>query len=379
MKVAAQRYTFLPDDIDYIVGEVRSLLEAREFLTLGRYGKEFEQEFARYHDMPWAVATNSGTGALEIILHIIGVAGKEVIIPTNTFAATAFAVVRAGARPVFADISADMALDPADAARRITDNTGAVITVHIGGLISPGTPELASECARRNVPLVEDAAHAHGSTLDGRFAGSFGVAAAFSFFSTKVMTTGEGGMILTNDERISREAQVLRDQAKERGSNYHEKLGYNWRMPEVQAIMGLVQLRRLDEFIERRRQIAAIYDRTLATVPGLELLHMPPRCGSNYYKYLAFLRGVEPDDLIYRLKQNHQVSLGGFVYELPLHVQPAFRAFSGGPLPGADNLCRRHICPPIYPELTDDQAEYVAEAIYTEMAQVELASESNAP
>src|SRR6476646_4253568 len=122
MKVPAQRYTFPPDDIDYIVGEIRGLLEAREFLTLGRYGEEFEREFAKFHGVPWAVATNSGTGALEIILRALGVAGKEVIVPTNTFAATAFAVIRAGAKPVFADILPDLTLDPDDAARRITDN-----------------------------------------------------------------------------------------------------------------------------------------------------------------------------------------------------------------------------------------------------------------
>jgi perosamine synthetase len=379
MIVPAQRYTFPPEDIDYIVSELRALFEAGALLTMGAYGEEFEREFARYHQIPWAVATNSGTGALEIILHTIGVAGKEVIIPTNTFAATAYAVIRAGATPVFADIATDLALDPDDAARRITDNTAAVITVHIGGLISPATPHLAAECARRSVPLVEDAAHAHGSTLDGMAAGRFGVAAAFSFFSTKVITTGEGGMILTSDERIYQEAQLLRDQAKERGSNYHQRFGYNWRMPEVQAIMGLTQLRRLHEFIERRRRIAAIYDRTLAAVPGLQLLPVPPRCKPNYYKYIAFLQGVAPDDLTHRLKQNHQVSLGGFVYELPLHAQPAFRPFYRGPLPTADDLCRRHICPPIYPDLTDEQAEYVAEAIRTEMAQSKLAGDSEAP
>ncbi len=193
------------------------------------------------------------------------------------------------------------------------------------------------------------------------------------------MTTGEGGMILTSHERIYRAAQVLRDQAKVHGGNYHETLGYNWRMPEVQAIMGLAQLRRLDQFIDRRRQIAAIYDRTLAGVPGLELLPLPGRCRSNYYKYVAFLRELAPDDLILRLKRNHQVSMGGFVYELPLHAQPAFRPFFRGPLPTAEDRCRRRICPPIYPELTNEHAEYVAESIRTEMMQIEGASEPTVP
>lgn len=281
MKVKAQVYSFPAPDIEYVTGELRRLLEAQEFLTLGRYGEQFEQEFAAYHGAAHAIATNSGTGALEVILHALKLVGKEVVLPTNTFAATAFAIIRARARPVFADILPDMTLDPADAARRITSNTGAVVAVHIGGLISPATRVLADLCRGRGIPLVEDAAHAHGSTLDGQAAGAFGVAAAFSFFSTKVMTTGEGGMILTGDECLDRDARVLRDQAKVAGGNLHETLGYNWRMAEVQAIMGIAQLRRLGEFISRRREIAAIYDRVLANIPGIELLPVPPNGGST--------------------------------------------------------------------------------------------------
>jgi dTDP-4-amino-4,6-dideoxygalactose transaminase len=367
LRVVAQKYTFTPEDIELISSELRMLLEAGEFLTLGRHGERLEQEFARYHGLPWAVATNSGTGALEIILRTLCVVGKEVIVPSNTFAATAFAVIRAGGRPVFADILPDLTLDPSDAAARITANTAAVITVHIGGLISSATLQLAALCRSRNIPLIEDAAHAHGSNLDGRAAGSFGLAAAFSFFSTKVMTTGEGGMIVTGDESLYRQAQVLRDQAKVRGGNYHETVGYNWRMPEIQAIMGLTQLRRLDEFIARRQLIAAIYDSALAGVPGLQLMPVPALTRHNYYKYVVFLRGIAPDEISARLKQNHQVPLSGFVYELPLHEQPAFRSYYQGPLTVAEDLCRRHICLPIYPNLSDEEAQYVAAALRDEM------------
>jgi len=371
MRIPSQRYTFHPDDIDQITDDLRRLLSARDFLSMGRYGERFEQEFAQYHGAPWAVATSSGTGALEIILRTLDISGKDIILPTNTFAATAFAVIRAGSRPVFADILSDLTLDPVDVEKRVTSNTGAVITVHIGGLISPAILELATICRRNDIPLVEDAAHAHGSMLNGKAAGAFGVAAAFSFFSTKVMTTGEGGMIVTSDERIYREALVLRDQGKLNGENYHKTVGYNWRMPEIQAIMGITQLHRLDEFIAERQRIAAIYDRHLAGVPGLELLPTPEGVRHNYYKYVAFVRGIAPGELSRRLKQKHQVSLGGFVYELPLHDQPAFRSFYTGPLAVAEDLCRRHICPPIYPDLTDDQAKFVAQSLREEMQATE--------
>jgi dTDP-4-amino-4,6-dideoxygalactose transaminase len=293
--------------------------------------------------------------------------GSEVILPANTFAATAFAVIRAGAQPVIADILSDMSLDPADAARRVNSNTGAVVTVHIGGLISPATWDLVELCRDRRIPLVEDAAHAHGSTLDGRAAGSFGAAAAFSFFSTKVMTTGEGGMIVTNDADLARQARLLRDQAKVGGGNYHETIGYNWRMTEMQAILGIAQLRRLDEFIARRRQIASIYDRILANVRGVDVVTPPGQVGHNYYKYIVFVRGIAPEVLRERLRSKYDIALGGYVYELPLHEQPAFEVYRQGPLPIAEDLCRRHICPPIYPSLTDKQAEFIGRAIRSEM------------
>lgn len=365
MKVPAQAYDFSASDIDWITGEFRRLLEARRFLTMGPYGEEFEQQFAEYHGAPLAVATNSGTGSLEIILRALDVAGGEVIVPANTFAATAFAVIRAGARPVFADIRDDMALDPADAAKRINTNTRAVITVHIGGLVSPGIVDLQALCQERSIFLVEDAAHAHGSSLVGRMAGTFGIAGAFSFFSTKVMTTGEGGMILTADERVYRTSRVLRDQAKVGNANYHEMVGYNWRMPELQAIMGLAQLRRLDEFVARRRSIAAIYDRELSGIPAFTCLRPPAQARPNYYKYYILLNGTTPDKVKRDLQQEYGVSLGGTTYDLPLHQQPVFQDYAQGPLPVAEDLCRRHICPPIYPSLTDEQAEYVAQSLRT--------------
>jgi perosamine synthetase len=363
MRVPAQAYDFSDADIDYVTAEFRSLLRDRRFLTLGAFGEEFEREFADRHGTRFAAATNSGTSALEAILRAIGVAGGEVVLPTNTFAATAFAVLGAGARPVFADIRPDMTLDPADAASRLTPETRAVITVHIGGLIAPATAELVELCHERGIPLVEDAAHAHGSALDGRAAGTFGVAGAFSFFSTKVMTTGEGGMVVTNDADIDRTVRLLRDQAKVDGANRHEIVGHSWRLTEVQALLGIVQLRRLDEFIARRQAIARRYDQALRGIAGLEPLAVPDRVHHNFYKYIAFLRDVSPVALKAELKQEFDISLGGAVYDLPLHEQPAFQEFVRGALPGAEDLCRRHICPPVHPSLTDEQIAYVAGAL----------------
>src|SRR5262249_40384897 len=157
-------------------------------------------EFAAYTGSPHVVSVASGTAALEIALRSLEVSGGEVIVPTNTFGATVVAVLRAGAVPVFADTADDMSIRVADVAAKFSARTRAVVTVHIGGLISPDTPVLAQLCADRGIPMVEDAAHAAGASYCGRQAGSFGIAAAFSLFSTKVMTSGEGGLLVTANE-----------------------------------------------------------------------------------------------------------------------------------------------------------------------------------
>ncbi len=368
MKVLAQVYDVADEDIDHLTAGLRDLLARRRFLTLGEHVERFEQAFAAQHGELLATATSSGTSALEAILNALDVRGGEVIVPANTFAATAFAVLHAGARPVFADIGTDLTLDPDDAARRVTRHTRAVVTVHIGGLISPGTLELAELCRDRGIPLVEDAAHAHGSTLHGRTAGTFGTAAAFSFFSTKVITTGEGGMVLTADPHLHEAVRVLRDQGKSGGGNHHEVVGSNWRLTEMQAMLGLTQVRRLPGFVARRREIAERYRTKLAGVPGLEVVPAPDGAAPNFYKLIALVDGVEPEVLRAELRAQHDVALGGYVYEVPLHQQPVLRHLADGPLPVAEDLCRRHICPPIYPSLTDEQLDHVVAAVDERMS-----------
>lgn len=366
MKISATKPFFSAQGIEYVVTRFRQILEGKSFLTMGRYCQEFESKFAEYVGTRYALTTNSGTAALEIIFQILGVKGFDVIVPTNTFAATAFAVIKAGGRPVFADCGSDLNVDPGDVKHRLTSATRAVVTVHIGGLISPTTYELVDICRERGIYLVEDACHAHGSMLNDKKAGTFGIAGAYSFFSTKVMTTGEGGMIVTDDQKIYNKALILRDQAKvTKGNfqNYHEELGYNWRMTEVQALMGLAQLEMLEEFVYRRNQIARIYNQELQELPNFTILRSPPNVRHNYYKYIAFVDGTDRDDLYLRLKEDHGVNLGGYVYEIPLHQQPVFSEYKGESLIISEDLCQRHVCLPIYYTMTDQEARYTAFSI----------------
>ena len=335
-------------------------------LTLGRNGEAFETAFARVVGARFAVAVQSGTSALEIVLRALGVDGCEVIVPTNTFFATPAAVIHAGGRPRFADVeSATMGLSVDTVAAAVSSETAAVVLVHIGGMVSPDTPKIAAFCRDHHLFLVEDAAHAHASSLDGRMAGTFGTAAAFSFYPTKVVTAGEGGMIVTDDQEIYRLALQYRDQGKEGFlTNFHVRLGYNWRLSELHAAVGLSQLGRLEEFVAERRRVADTYTRRLTGVSGIAPLVPPNGSRSNFYKYPALLdRGVDRSALKRALKEQFQVSLSGEVYETPCHRQPVFSDWAAGEFPVADDVCSRHICLPIYPGMTEDEIDQVVMAL----------------
>jgi perosamine synthetase len=370
--VQAARVVFPPADRAEIAAAVSEILGSG-MLTLGPYTRKFEAAFAAAHSAGWppgepphAIGTASGTSALEIALRGVGVAGRDVVIPANTFYATAAAVLAAGGKPIFADMdAATFALSPDTLLAALTPATAAVVLVHVGGLITPHADELTNVCERRGITLVEDAAHAHGSTFQGRFAGSFSAAAAFSFYPTKVVTCGEGGMILTGSAELAGEARIYRDQGKGSfGANHHVRHGYAWRLSEQNAVTGLVHLRRLAEFIERRRQVAARYDEALAALDWLVPLTEPSGCRSNFYKYIAVLPpGADRARFKQELAGRHDVRLSGEVYDIPLHHQPVLAEFAGRPLPVAEDMCARHVCLPVHSDMRDDEIDQVITAI----------------
>jgi dTDP-4-amino-4,6-dideoxygalactose transaminase len=232
-------------------------------------------------------------------------------------------------------------------------------------MISPDVIGVRALCAERGIALVEDAAHAHGSTLDGRFAGSFGVAAAFSFYPTKVVTSGEGGMVATASGHLAGEARTYRDQGKGAfTANRHVRQGYAWRMSEVHAATGLVHLRRMTEFIARRREVAAAYDKALAGLDGLAPLPEPPGSRGNVYKYVVLLPpGADRARFKQELARRYQVRLSGEVYDLPLHRQPVLGDYAGPPLPVAEDIARRHICLPVHSDMSDAEVDEVLTAL----------------
>ena len=343
-------------------------------LTLGPRTIELEEAFAARHGTRYAVAVSSGTAALEIILRSLGVAGKEVLVPANTFFATAAAVLHAGGRPRLADVeAATLALSAATVREALTDETAGVVMVHIGGLVSPEVEAIGRLCEERGLFLVEDAAHAHGAAWAGRGAGSFGGAGAFSFYPTKVLTAGEGGMILTADEGLRDEARIYRDQGKAGflGGD-HVRLGAAWRMSELHAAVALAHLAYLDEFLAVRRRVARRYDEALTEVAGITPVRPPAQSRSNYYKYPALLDPAVDRQVLKGRLRARGVGLSGEVYASPLHHQPVFAGVPRAAVAVAEDVCRRHICLPIHSDMNDEEATYV-------IASLEAALEELAP
>ncbi|HET9691869.1 MAG TPA: DegT/DnrJ/EryC1/StrS family aminotransferase [Acidimicrobiales bacterium] len=345
-------------------------------LTLGPVGEAFEVAFAARHRATHGIATSSGTAALEIALRASGIGtgplqGAEVVVPANTFFATAAAVVHAGGQPRLADVDpATLCLSAATVEAALTPATRAVVVVHIGGLLTRDLDAIARLCAERSLLLVEDAAHAHGSSLDGRPAGSWGRVAAWSFYPTKVVAGAEGGMITTGDDALAAEARIYRDQGKAGFfGGEHVRMGYAWRMSEVQAAVAAVHFEGLDDAIAVRRRAADRYREALAGVAGLTLLDELPGAVGCRYKLPALLDpGVDRAALKAALRDRHGVGLAGEVYARALHQEPVFAHLGRPGLEVAADVCCRHVCLPVHSDMTDAEVDLVVAALVTELA-----------
>ncbi|AFZ61382.1 DegT/DnrJ/EryC1/StrS family aminotransferase [Anabaena cylindrica FACHB-243] len=338
-------------------------------VALGQNVQEFEANFAQFVGTKHAIAVNSGGAAIAIAMHLLNVKDQEVLVPTNTFVATASEVLLAGGCVRLVDTDPktfSVSLNALKAA--VTLQTVGVNIVHIGGIITPEIEAIRDWCQAQGLWLFEDAAHAHGSSFNGKSAGKFGCMAAYSFYATKVMTSGEGGMLVTDDDDLAAKAKGLRDYGKPQPwVSYYTQLGSNWRMSEFCAAVGVVQLKRLPKFIEWREKIANFYTQNLQNSPQITLVLPPEK--SSWYKYIVLLPpGVNREQIKAKMKEKG-VSLPGGVYETPLHQQPIFQELSDQ-FPLANDVCQRHICLPIYFSLTEEQAAYIVECLHLVLSEI---------
>lgn len=361
MKIPASLPSFSSDDINFIIDNFKDILEGKSFLSQYKFSEIFENNFSKFIGTKYGVSCNSGTSALELIFRSIDISGKEVILPSNTFIATANAIINAGGKLVFADCDDDMCLSYDDVINKVNKNTIAICHVHIGGVVSKNSIQLSTFCKSNNIYFVEDAAQAHGSFFQNNKAGNLGDAAAFSFYSTKVMTTGEGGMITTNNEDISIKAKSLREFGKKPNdvyTNIYWALGYNWRMPEVSALLGIKQLESLEENILKRKAIISHYDLLLKNKKFFNPIGLEYRNEFNGFKYIL---KVDPElrSQLHKFFLKKNISPSGYVYELPLHRMSVFSEHNNNDLPNSDDYCASHFCLPVYPKMTEENIVYV--------------------
>jgi dTDP-4-amino-4,6-dideoxygalactose transaminase len=356
-----------------ILEDIKLCLESGE-LTQGHYLSEFETEMKNISGTEYAIGVNSGGTALELVLKAICIKDKEVIVPTDTFIATASSVIQAGGKPMFADIRKEtLCLDIEDVLRKITGKTAGIIMVHMFGLIDPDLEKIKNVCKDKVLFLVEDAAHAHGASIDGKKAGNLGDAGCFSFYATKIATTGEGGMITTNNKEMYEELLRLRNHGKSLTEPVHEMVSNNYRLPEIPSIIGIYQLRILEENISRRNAIANIYYKELGNTTGLQLLPRYEKLINSYWRFPVLLdKEVDRKLLQDRLHKNHQIRIT-WMYEPLCHLQPVYTKMFGykkGDLPVAEDCMNRLICLPCYLGLSDESVGRVIDGIKKEIISI---------
>ena len=349
---------------DEEVAAVREVL-ASGMLAQGPKVKAFESAFAKDVGRKQGIAVANGTEALHIALAAHGIgAGNEVLIPPLTFFATASTVLQCGARPVFVDVTRDSYnMDPAKVAAAITRKTAAIMPVHLYGQTAEMDPVL--EAARsQGLPVIEDAAQAHGAEYHGKKAGNLGDTACFSFYATKNMTTGEGGMIVTDNDEIADKARLLRDHGQ--ASKYqHVLVGYNYRMTEIAAAIGLVQLQKLDGWVKQRRANAAALTKGLEGIEGL----VPPSEGNwmvhSYYQYIVRREDAFPisrDEIVRLLTEDGVGSRPS--YPMPLYQQKALRDLRiRGRCPVAEDVIPRLFELPVHPGVGPAEVERILAAV----------------
>lgn len=358
-----ERRTFIPiaeptlgeREVELVADAVRSGWVS----SIGEYVTAFEEELASRCGVAHAIATSNGTTALHLALAVAGIGPEdEVIVPSLTFVATAAAVRYAGASPVFAESDpAHWCVDPADVASRITPRTRAIVAVDLYG--HPADMDALNEiAAEHELALVEDAAESLGAVYRQRPAGGLGHLGTLSFYGNKLITTGEGGAVLTDDPALADRARLLRDHAMDPNRRYwHGEIGFNYRITNMQAALGVAQLERLDEFLARKRDIAAVYRAGLQDVPGVSLQEEAEWATSSWW--MTTLRisaacGVDRDELATRLRADGVDSRPAFV---PLHLLPHLR--QEGALPVAEAVGSEGLSLPSSTSLTDSELEHV--------------------
>src|ERR1041384_3141827 len=366
-KISGARPYFHDEDVPQLLARIEEIIRGGR-LIFGPNTREFEESFRNYVGTQHAVSVSSCTAALEITMRFFGVEGREVIVPTNTFAACVSAIKYAGGTPVLADMDPQtFCLDTEDVLRRITEKTAGVIVVHVAGLIYPEIDRLREICRELGLFLIEDPSHAHGATIDERPAGSLGDAACFSFYPTKVMTTGTGGMIATDNAELAAYARSVRHHGQGESLESIVNLGNDWCMDEMSAALGVFQLKRLEENVAHRNRVVEWFRRALEGLEWISVPNYSENLRHAYYKFPVMLaEGIDKSRLRRIMLDEYNVELGS-IYDPPCHLHPVFQQELGwhaGMFPETESVLRRQVCLPVHADVSEMDVAAVVEALH---------------
>lgn len=358
---------FSEEDIKEVNARVEEILRSG-WLTSGPIVKRFEKAYAEFVGAKHAVALNSCTAALHAALLVSGVkSGDEVVVPSNTFCATANAALYIGARPVFADSDPlTFNITPHEVQKRISRKTKAIIVVHLGG--NPcDMKEIVEVAVDHNIPLIEDCAHAHGAKYKGVSCGTFGIAGCFSFYPSKIVTASEGGIVTTDEEALANRIRILRNHGRATfGPSEVVELGFNYRLSEVHAAIGITQLKHITRFLEVRNKLAEIYNEKLASIKWIEPQRIRNGNLCSYYVYIVKLTDEAPVSRDVLMKKLSDRGIATSVLYHPVHLQPFYVKLFGyrkGELPVAEELGEKSLALPLYNGMKADEVTRVIDAI----------------
>jgi len=362
-------YLSRPDITEVEIEAVCSVLRTPD-LSLGPKLKEFEQAFARYIGRRRAVAVNSGTSGLFLCLSALGIGpGDEVITTPFTFIASTNCILMTGAEPVFVDIDpVSLNIDPGRIESKMTGRTKAILPVEVFGNPA-GFDRICELAARHGVAVIEDSCEALGSALNGSKAGTFGVMSTFAFYPNKQITTGEGGMIVTDDDELADLCVSLRNQGRGKAGGWlgHERLGYNFRLSDINCALGIAQLSRIEQIKTKRRQVAQRYLDMLAAEPRVVLPAEPEGCQISWFVFVVRLADAVPDEARDNILQTmRQRGIQVSNYFPPVHLQPFMVerfGYKPGDYPVAEAVSRRTIALPFYGNMTAEETATVCEAL----------------
>lgn len=371
-----QIYLSRPDITEKEVEAVCQVLRSSN-LSLGPKLGEFEAAFADYIGRKRAVAVNSGTSALFLCMLALGIKdGDEVITSPFTFIATSNTIMMAGAKPVFVDIDpVSLNIDPAKIEAKITEKTKAIMPIEVFGNPS-GFDKICEIAEKHNLIVIEDSCEALGTELNGKKAGAFGAMSTFAFYPNKQITTGEGGMILTDDDGLADMCVSLRNQGRSKGGGWlsHERLGYNYRLSDINCALGIVQLSRIEEFKAKRKQVAKWYQQALGDEKRLIVPTEPDNCDMSWFVFVVRLADkytVEQRDKV--LEAIKEKGIQAKNYFPPVLLQPFMaEEFGGtqGEFPVTESVCKSTIALPFYNNLSQNEVETVSRCLKESLDEV---------